>query len=80
MTLGAGDWVEVRSKEEIFATLDENGHLEGLPFMPQMTQYCGQRFQVFKRAGKTCSEVTWTDRRRLRQPAPPRHGSSGTSL
>lgn len=58
MTLGAGDWVEVRSKEEIFATLDENGHLEGLPFMPQMTQYCGQRFQVFKRAGKTCSEVT----------------------
>ena len=58
MTLGEGDWVEVRSKEEIFATLDENGHLEGLPFMPQMTQYCGQRFQVFKRAGKTCSEVT----------------------
>ena len=25
--------------------------------MPQMMQYCGQRFQVFKRAGKTCSEV-----------------------
>ncbi len=57
MTLRAGDWVEVRSKEEILATLDENGRLEGLPFMPQMLQYCGQRFQVFKRAGKTCSEV-----------------------
>ena len=57
MTLGAGDWVEVRSKEEILATLDENGRLEDLPFMPQMLQYCGQRFQVFKRAGKTCSEV-----------------------
>ena len=57
MTLRAGDWVEVRSKEEIFATLDENGRLEGLPFMPQMLQYCGRRFQVFKRAGKTCSEV-----------------------
>lgn len=57
MTLRAGDWVEVRSKEEILATLDENGRLEGLPFMPQMTQYCGQRFQVFRRAGKTCSEV-----------------------
>lgn len=57
MTIGAGDWVEVRSKEEILATLDEHGRLEGLPFMPQMTQYCGQRFQVFKRAGKTCSEI-----------------------
>jgi hypothetical protein len=57
MTPRAGDWVEVRSKEEILATLDENGRLEGLPFMPQMLQYCGQRFQVFKRAGKTCSEV-----------------------
>lgn len=57
MTLRAGDWVEVRGKEEIFATLDEKGRLEGLPFMPQMLQYCGQRFQVFKRAEKTCSEV-----------------------
>ena len=57
MTFGAGDWVEVRSKEEILATRDEHGRLEGLPFMPQMTQYCGQRFQVFKRAGKTCSEI-----------------------
>jgi hypothetical protein len=56
MTLLAGDWVEVRSKKEILATLDENGRLEKLPFMPQMLQYCGQRFQVFKRAGKTCSE------------------------
>ena len=36
MTIGAGDWVEVRSKEEILATLDEHGRLEGLPFMPQM--------------------------------------------
>lgn len=57
MTIGAGDWVEVRSKEEILATLDEHGRLEGLPFMPQMLQYCGRRFQVFKGAGKTCSEI-----------------------
>lgn len=57
MMLRAGDWIEVRRKEEILATLDENGRLEGLPFMPQMLQYCGQRFQIFKRAGKTCSEV-----------------------
>ena len=45
--------MEVRSKEEILRTLDKSGRLEGLPFMPQMFQYCGQRFQVYKRAHKT---------------------------
>jgi hypothetical protein len=53
-----GDWVEVRSKEEILRTLDKSGRLEGLPFMPQMFQYCGQRFQVYKRAHKTCDTVS----------------------
>jgi hypothetical protein len=55
--LRAGDWVEVRSKEEILRSLDEEGRLEGLPFMPQMFQYCGQRFRVHKRAHKTCDTV-----------------------
>ena len=28
--------------------------------MPQMFQYCGQRFQVFKRAHKTCDpSIRW---------------------
>jgi hypothetical protein len=58
MQLSAGDWVEVRSKAEILSTLDQNGRLEGLPFMPQMFQYCGQRFQVNKRAHKTCDTVS----------------------
>jgi hypothetical protein len=58
MTLSAGDWVEVRSKEDILATLDANGRLEGLPFMPQMFKWCGQRFPVYKRAHKTCDTVT----------------------
>ena len=31
-----GEVVEVRSPEEILATLDENGELDGLPFMPEM--------------------------------------------
>lgn len=52
-----GDWVEVLSEEEILATLDDNGRLEGLPFMPEMFAYCGQRFRVFKRAHKTCDTV-----------------------
>jgi hypothetical protein len=45
--LSIGDWVEVRSKEEILATLDSNGWLDGMPFMPEMLQYCGRKFQVY---------------------------------
>jgi hypothetical protein len=62
----AGDWVRVRSKDEILRTLDKRGRLEGLPFMPQMFQYCGQEFQVYKRAHKTCDTVSGKcDGRRL---------------
>jgi hypothetical protein len=61
----AGDWVEVRSKEEILATLDERGRLDGLPFMPQMFQYCGLRFKVFKSAHKTCDTASGVYRGRL---------------
>src|SRR5215475_14523868 len=55
--LRAGDWVEVRSAEEILATLDEQGCLDALPFMPEMLQYCGKRFRVFKSAHKTCDTI-----------------------
>jgi hypothetical protein len=65
MTLRAGDWVEVRSKEEILRSLDKRGCLEELPFMPQMFQYCGRRFQVYKRAHKTCDTVNPIAGRRL---------------
>jgi hypothetical protein len=65
MQLRAGDFVEVRSKEEILSTLDDKGRLEGLPFMPQMFQYCGKRFKVYKRAHKTCDTVNVTGGRRL---------------
>jgi hypothetical protein len=49
--------VEVRSQEEILLTLDENGCLDNLPFMPEMFAFCGKRFQVYKRAHKTCDTV-----------------------
>ena len=52
-----GSWVEVRSKDEILATLDENGRLDGMPFMPEMLQFSGRRFQVHKSAHKTCDTV-----------------------
>jgi hypothetical protein len=57
MRFRVGDWVEVRSKEEILRSLDKTGQLEGMPFMPQMFQYCGQRLKVYKRAHKTCDTV-----------------------
>jgi hypothetical protein len=63
--LRAGDWVEVRSKEEILRTLDRAGRLEDLPFMPQMFNYCGQRFRVYKRAHKTCDTVNQSGGRRV---------------
>jgi hypothetical protein len=55
--LRAGDWVEVRSFDEIRATLDRDGRLDALPFMPEMLPYCGRRFQVVKTAHKTCDTI-----------------------
>jgi hypothetical protein len=63
--LRAGELVEVRSAEEIFATLDERGALEGLPFMPEMLASCGRRFRVFRRAHKTCDTIHKTGGRRM---------------
>ena len=54
--LRAGDWVEVKSPLEIAQTLDAEGLLDGLPFMPEMMQFCGKRFRVLRRAEKTCVE------------------------
>lgn len=54
MQFHSGDWVVVRSKEQILATLDKRGRLEGLPFMPEMFQYCGHRVRVSSSAHKTC--------------------------
>jgi len=65
MTLRAGDWVEVRSKQEILRTLDRNGRLDGMPFMPQMFRYCGQRFRVRHSAHKTCDPVYTSGGRKL---------------
>jgi len=47
-----GDAVRVRTYDEIRATLDADGTLDGLPFMPEMVRYCGRRFRVYRRANK----------------------------
>ena len=64
--LRAGDWVRVRSAEEILGTLDERGRLDALPFMPEMLKASGQRFQVAGVAHKTCDTATRSGGRRMR--------------
>lgn len=56
----AGAVVEVRSPEEILVTLDERGRVDGLPFMPEMVQFCGRRFTVRAVAHKTCETARQT--------------------
>lgn len=63
--LKVGDLVEVKSKSEILRTLDNNGQLEGMPFMPEMFAYCGRRFRVTKRAHKACDTVFPTRSRKI---------------
>jgi hypothetical protein len=53
----AGDVVRVRGREEILATLDANGRLDGQPFMPEMLQFAGRELPVFKVAHKTCDTI-----------------------
>ena len=61
----AGDRVEVKSREEILATLDHEGALDKLPFMPEMLRYCGERLTVVASAHKTCDTVNKTGGRRM---------------
>ncbi len=63
--LRAGDLIEVRSKEEILATLDQRGCVDGLPFMPEMFEFCGRQMRVYKRAHKTCDTIDNTGGRRV---------------
>ncbi len=60
-----GDTVEVRNAGEVLATLDERGTVDGLPFMPEMVGYCGQRFTVEARADRVCDTIEWTGTRHL---------------
>lgn len=63
--LRPGDLVRVRSESEIMATLDAEGRLDGLPFMPEMLRYCGQFARVDTRADKTCDTIGPGSHRRL---------------
>ena len=52
LNLQPGESVEVRSKKEICATLDEDGSFEGLLFNSEMYKYCGKKFRVLRQVNK----------------------------
>ena len=49
-----GDRVLVRSAGEILSTLDDDGTLDDIPFMPEMLEWCGKPFSVQRRVEKIC--------------------------
>lgn len=63
--LRPGDVVELRSPAEILTTLDQDGALDGVPFMPEMLQHVGRRFTVSTRVEKICDTIASTGSRRM---------------
>jgi hypothetical protein len=56
LDLQVGDWVEIKSEQEVRRTLDATGKHRGLGFMPEMWSYCGHRGRVLRRVEKICLE------------------------
>ena len=61
-----GDVVRIRSLAEISATLDANGCLDGLPFMPEMAKFCGTTGTVFRFVDKIYDYGGRKDMRRMK--------------
>ena len=56
--LEPGDWVTVKSAEEIEPTLDKDYQNRGLYFDREMLKYCGQTAQVLRRVDRIIEEKT----------------------
>ena len=63
LNLQPGELVEVKSEQEIAATLDAGGRLHGLGFCSGMDAYCGKRLTVFKRVERVYLEESGQMRR-----------------
>jgi hypothetical protein len=61
-----GAVVEVKSAEEILATLDQDGAVNALPFMPEMLRFAGRRFTISSRAEQSCDTIHTARSRRMR--------------
>jgi hypothetical protein len=66
LDLRAGELVEIRSREEILATLDGRGERDSLPFMPEMEALCGRQARVFRRVDKIFDWILSSGLRRMR--------------
>ena len=55
--LRVGARVRVKRREEILATLDEDGRVDGLPFMPEMLAFAGRALPVDAVTHRTCDTV-----------------------
>ena len=60
LNLEPGDIVEVKSKEEIFETLDEGDKTRGLRFDAELLKYCGRRGRVSHLVDRIINEKTGT--------------------
>jgi hypothetical protein len=61
-----GDWVGLRDPAEILATLDAQGTLDGVPFMPEMLRYFGRAYRVDAQVNRACDTIGYTGVRYLR--------------
>ena len=68
--LRRGDLAEVAPAGDILATLDENGSLDGVPFMPEMLAYLGRRLTVEARMERACDTIYGSGTRRMRTRLP----------
>lgn len=58
LNLQPGELVEVKSEQEVQATLDEYGRHRGLLWMPGMARFCGKTYRVHKRVETIMLEST----------------------
>jgi hypothetical protein len=57
--LRTGDWVEVLSREEIAATLNQDFQCDGLAFLEGMRDHCGKRLRVLREVRMLFDERRW---------------------
>ncbi len=58
LNLEPGEWVEVKSRQQISRTLDHDGRNRGLVFSPHMLPSCGLQFRVRRRVRRIILERT----------------------
>jgi hypothetical protein len=61
--LRPGELVEVKSIDEILATLDPNRKYKGLLWMTGMRKFCGKRYRVLKRIENILLETNGDSRK-----------------